>query len=175
MLQTRHHARCTPSGKLDILSFSWEKHAFVDRASESETLWAPKNWHEKGLGKQDLVEKSLQNNLYYFDMRTLPAFAAVDHPAGSVQATAVLGAGRWGDISVFGEDCTGGLKLGAVIPSRHACQYAADVVKRMMILDPATKVTSILIASGLLIYFQHFLSCARNILPAPGVTGSRCA
>lgn len=61
-------------------------------------------------------------------------------PAGSVQATAVMGAGRWGDISVFGVDCTDGLKLDADIPPRHACQYTADVVKRMMILDPATKV-----------------------------------
>jgi len=130
--------KAAESGKLDILSFSWENHAFEDKTSDSKTLWA-----ENGPGKQDLVEKRLHNKcllLYYFDMTTLPAFAAVDHPAGSVQATAVLGAGRWGDISVFGEDCTGGLKLDAVIPPQHACQYAADVVKRMMILDPATKV-----------------------------------
>ena len=78
-LHTRHHARAqfTPSGKLDILSFSWEKHAFENRTHESERLWAPNNKFSKHLGKQDLVEKSLQSNLYYYDMATLPAAAAV--------------------------------------------------------------------------------------------------
>jgi hypothetical protein len=64
--------------------------------------------------------------------------AACKPPDGSVPATAIMGIGRWGNTSVFGIDCSAGLKLYSVeigIPGERACHYASDIMKRMMIVD----------------------------------------
>lgn len=73
--------KAAESGKLDILSFSWDKQAFKDVTAAMQTLWAPAGWlskrlgkqlASKHLGKQDLVAAHIKNNLYYYDMATLP-------------------------------------------------------------------------------------------------------
>ena len=100
--------------------------------------------------------------IYDYDMATLPADATAEHPQDSVKATAVMGAGRWGDV----DSAASGLQLlddadykdkdslyG--IPFEHACQYAADVVKRQMIFDPNVKVITILALCRLLYLQQH--------------------
>lgn len=128
--------KAAESGRLYIYRFDWEADKFKDLSHESTKRWAPKNWVAYDLGSQEEVPSVLENQHWYYPMQTLPATAEVDPPARSVPATAIMGIGRWGDTKVFGVDCSGGLQLDTDIPARHACQYASDVLKRMMINDP---------------------------------------
>lgn len=128
--------KAAESGRLYIHRFNWEKKKFDDLTKKSAAKWAPKNKVAYGLGKQEDVQKVLDSQLWYYSMRTLPETASIKPPQGSVAAAAVMGIGRWGNTKVFGIDCTKGLKLKTKIPPAHACQYASDTLKRIMIEDP---------------------------------------
>jgi len=130
--------KAAESGRLWIHHFQWSDGNFLDLSYEAPKKWAPKNWVEYGLGSQKEVPKVLKNQTWYYPMETLPAVAVCKPPDGSVPATAIMGVGRWGNTSVFGIDCSAGLKLHSVkvgIPPQQACHYASDVMKRMMIVD----------------------------------------
>ncbi|MBK9258719.1 MAG: hypothetical protein IPM54_02660 [Polyangiaceae bacterium] len=130
--------KAAESGRLWIYRFNWQKKSFDDLSTAATKLWAPKNWWAYELGTQKEVPNVLKNQYWYYPMETLPAKAKCAPPEGSVPATAIMGVGRWGDTKVFGIDCTAGLKIHSVttgLSEEQACQYAADVVKRLMIVD----------------------------------------
>lgn len=127
--------KAAESGRLWIYRFNWETSRFDDVSSESARLWAPKNWVSYSIGTQDEVPKVIRNQHWFYPMNKLPRKAAAKAPSGSVPATAIMGIGRWGDYQFFGVDGSGGLKLGAGIPASHACHYASDILKRLMIAD----------------------------------------
>lgn len=127
--------KAAESGRLYIYQFNWTKNKLEDLSSASAKLWAPDNYWYYELGKQEEVEGVLPNQYWYYPMNTLPVRARVAPPEGSVPATAIMGIGRWGDTKVFSVDCAAGLKLGAEIPTQHACHYTSDTLKRLMIRD----------------------------------------
>jgi hypothetical protein len=97
------------------------------------------------LGSQEGVPHILDAQYWYYPMDTLPRTGGPEScPPGFVPATAIMGVGRWGDTKVFSADGSSGLKFGAVkftdIPISHACQYASDAVKRLMVHDENFKV-----------------------------------
>lgn len=130
--------KAAESGRLWIHHFQWSSQKFIDLSYEAPKKWAPNNWVEYGLGSQKEVPKVLKNQTWYYPMETLPVVAACKPPDGSVPATAIMGIGRWGNTSVFGIDCSAGLKSHSVevgIPPVQACHYASDILKRILIVD----------------------------------------
>lgn len=127
--------KAAESGRLYIHRFNWENNKFDDLSYESTTRWAPNNKWYYELGSQKEVGKVIKDQFWYYPMQDLPAQASVAPPDGSVPATAIMGIGRWGDTKVFSTDCSGGLKLNSPIPAQHACHYASDYLKRLMIND----------------------------------------
>ncbi len=130
--------KAAESGRLYIYQFDWTKRDFTDRTRDSSKRWAPKNWSSYSLGKQQDVPGVLTNQYWYYPMGDLPDRREVDPPSGSVPATAIMGVGRWGETKVFSVDGGKGLKNNTPITPNLACQFASDVVKRLMINDPKT-------------------------------------
>lgn len=128
--------KAAESGRLWIHRFNWETNRFDDLSTSATKLWAPDNYWYYERGTQEGIDTVLPDQPWYYPMQVLPDAPTVPPPRGSVPATAIMGIGRWGDTKVFGIDCSSGLKLGKEIPARHACQYASDYLKRVMIADP---------------------------------------